>query len=537
MKNTGLARIICWKNFITAVILTFISIRVFSQNDNTFIRRVDSLKFALVSSKGLSKRDILQELAYEYLRVDNTIALPYSTQAFNMSWQFGDSLRIVKSGRTKGMILKELARYDSMIAISRIILPVAKRNNYLTEMKYILNLLAVAHTHKGEYDKALTYNFESLELRKKHEDKFSVGVALNNIGLVYYKIENFIQALDYFEESIELQSVNGEPLANVNVDSYVSSLLNISVSYSYMNNLTKAEDYLQKGYELCEKGCTDGTLMLAHFASGLLHFNRGNLQQATQMFHESLSLARKNSDQRHELDNLAYLSDISLKSNRVTEAEEYLLQAEPLFESGIPFVTELAEVYSQLSKVYKKLGNYRKFAYFQSKYIELREKVFNKKLTINLMKVHAEYLERENKAKIEAQAKVLELSNEAISRQETLNIVVAGVAILSIAFVMVLMQNVRQKKRANGLLEQRVKERTLELELNHNLLLKSFHERDVQFQRMSTEISSSLATIKGLGVLVSHDVGTMNASNYLAKIEETSNNLMQGLIRVRDQQF
>ncbi|HMG89894.1 MAG TPA: hypothetical protein VK589_07535, partial [Chryseolinea sp.] len=149
----------------------------------------------------------------------------------------------------------------------------------------------------------------------------------------------------------------------------------------------------------------------------------------------------------------------------------------------------------------------------------------------------SEYQERENKTKIEAQAKILALSNEVISRQRALNLIVVVVALLLAGFVITLIQNVKRKKRSNYILEQRVKERTIELELNHNLLLKSFHERDVQFQRISTEIRSSLATIKGLGVLVSHDVGTVNASNYLAKIEETSNNLMQGLTRVHDQQF
>src|SRR5574339_729805 len=96
---------------------------------------------------------------------------------------------------------------------------------------------------------------------------------------------------------------------------------------------------------------------------------------------------------------------------------------------------------------------------------------------------------------------------------------------------LVLIQNIKQKKRVNVMLEQRVKERTSELEQHHSLLLKSMRERDIQVERMSNDIRSSLATIKGLGVLVSHDAGTVNASSYLAKIEETSNQLIEGLNR------
>jgi hypothetical protein len=106
-----------------------------------------------------------------------------------------------------------------------------------------------------------------------------------------------------------------------------------------------------------------------------------------------------------------------------------------------------------------------------------------------------------------------------------------------IAFVILLTQNIKRKKRTNTLLDLKVRERTLELEEKHNLLLKSMQERDIHVQRMSNEVRSSLATIKGLGVLVSHDVGTASASKYLAKIEETSNNLYRALNYAHGHQF
>jgi tetratricopeptide (TPR) repeat protein len=518
--------------FFLTIILTCFSLAGQSQDYSGFSHRVDSLKEALGESTGQDKYNILDQLAYEYVTVVDSIALLFATEAFRMSWQFGDSARIVKSGRLKAMAFDGLEKCDSSIVIARMILPIARRNNYIGEIKRLLNLLGVAYVLKAEYDKALAYHFESVELRKKHEDNVSVSVALNNIGVVYFKIENYVQALDYFEKALTLEDLNGDTSPNLSHNQYVLRLTNISLCHSYLNNLAKAQEYLGKARKQCIADCSGQRLMALHFASGVFHLTDGNMVKASAMFLESLSVARKILDRRFELDNLAYLAELSMRSNKLVEAEKYLLQAEPLFESGITFKAELTQVYEQLSKVYITSGNHQKAALYQSRFIELKEKVYNEQVTINLMNVHAEYLERENKSKIEAQAKVLELSNEAISRQRALNIVVAGVAILSIAFVIVLIQNVRQKKRANGLLEQRVKERTMELELNHNLLLKSFHERDVQFQKMSTEIKSSLATIKGLGVLVSHDVNTINGSNYLAKIEETSNNLIQGLSRV-----
>src|SRR5574339_469429 len=141
-----------------------------------------------------------------------------------------------------------------LIRLSEIMLQIARRNNYIGEMKYLLNLLAVAHTFKARYDKALSYNLESLELRKKYEDSLSISIAFNNTGLVYYKMNSFDRALHCFEKSLELwRPMDGSSAKETN-DFLWSSYLNISLCYSYMNDVAKAESYLVKAYNLCLHG-------------------------------------------------------------------------------------------------------------------------------------------------------------------------------------------------------------------------------------------------------------------------------------------
>ena len=271
-----------------------------------------------------------------------------------MSWQFADSARIVKSGRYKARAFSNLAKFDSTIALSQTLLPIARRNSYWSEMKYVLNLPALAHTFNAEYDKALAYNFESLELRKKHEDKFSVAIALSNTGLVYYKVKSYAQALEYFQKAHNIRSVNGERLTSVEKDVYEIELVNISICYSFLNDLIKADEFIDKAYQSCQDGCGDHILMMVHFGSGEVNFKRGNVELGSKKFLESLSLARKVSDQRFQLDNLIYLSQISIGSNKLMLAEQYLEQAEALVQPGLLFYLELVKIYSQLfSTLYK----------------------------------------------------------------------------------------------------------------------------------------------------------------------------------------
>jgi tetratricopeptide (TPR) repeat protein len=358
-----------------------------------------------------------------------------------------------------------------------------------------------------------------------------VSIALNNIGLVYYKLEDYVHTVDYFKQAFELRSKNGEPLPNGDINYYVTSLANLGLCYSYMNEFETAAGYVEKALQHSQKGCTDQALVTVYFGSGLLQCKQGNLKKASATFLQSLALARKISDRRGELDNLTWLSEVSVKSNQFAEAERYLLQAEPLFNDDTPFRAELAEVYAQLGRVYIKLGNYQKAAIYQSKHIDLSAKVYTRQLTINLMKVQAQYLERENKDRIEAQEKILALDNDVIAQQRALNIVIGIVAVLLIALVFTLTLNVRQKRMANQLLDQRVKERTSELEANQIALAKSLEERNLQMKRISNEIKSSLATITGLCKLSTQDVNVINAGQYIDKIEKASHNLQLDIYR------
>src|SRR5687768_5796076 len=113
MKWFSFATVSCSKTILSILILSFSHLPAWSQNNDEFVHTVDSLESALVVTKGIDKYNILDQLAFEYVAVFDTLALSYATEAFKMSWKFGDSTRIVKSGRYKAMAFSDLAEFDS----------------------------------------------------------------------------------------------------------------------------------------------------------------------------------------------------------------------------------------------------------------------------------------------------------------------------------------------------------------------------------------------------------------------------------------
>src|SRR5690606_36871633 len=117
----------------------------------------------------------------------------------------GDSLGLVKASRAVGNIYYKKSDLEAAIQHYKPVLGVARRNQYIDQLKFLLNGLALAYTYQANYDNALDYHFQSLVIRVAEGNPRVISITYNNNGLVYYKLRDFQQALDYFLKSLEIR--------------------------------------------------------------------------------------------------------------------------------------------------------------------------------------------------------------------------------------------------------------------------------------------------------------------------------------------
>src|SRR5690606_20449965 len=100
-----------------------------------------------------------------------------------------------------------MGRFTEASEIALNVLPIAKRNNIVSEYESLLNSLAISYTFQAKYDQALKIHFQALTLREAKTDKDYVGISnsLNNIGLVYFKLKNYTKALEYYDRALALK--------------------------------------------------------------------------------------------------------------------------------------------------------------------------------------------------------------------------------------------------------------------------------------------------------------------------------------------
>jgi tetratricopeptide (TPR) repeat protein len=477
---------------------------------------IDSLKALLHNSSHPHKSEILVKLVYEHFDDgDINKVLEYTNDGIQVAKFSGDTLSLVKMVRLRARAFRKLNKIDSSLNLLEKILPVAKRNNYVEEIKFILNGLAMSYTVQAFYDRALKSYFEILEFPLGTQG-ITEDVVLGNIGLVYYKLQEYHKAITYFKNSLKLKTTNKNYL------DYEMELINISLCYTELDSLAEAKRYLNQAKTWGSQGLSDELKILFDYAMGVVLMKEGKNMNAKTQFLESYSLAKRLKNDRLRLDNIVLLSEISILQNRFNEAEMYLRDAEKTISEGSPYNRELINIYDQLIFLYSKKNDFKRMSFYQSRYIKMNDSIYNGAMTNNLMRIHAEHLEKENKARIESQNKILALNGEVIRQQKIANISIGGVAALLVLLTILLAKNNHQRRKMNALLDSKVKERTRELEMNQDTLQRAWHERDVLIEKASEGIQSSIATIRGLSSLGKIEIDHPKASEYWSELNMTS---------------
>ena len=506
--------------FNAQVLLSFFSIWVTIE---ALGQKVDSPRSILLA-KYYDRWNSHYRSSIKFADQNNQVALCYADSAQELVKNLGDSLLIVKTHRVKGQILLRLDKTKEAVQEFQKTLVISKRNNFVGEQGYALNGLALAYTFQANYDKALQLHFECLVIREKEGDCEEICTTLNNIGLVYYKLGNYEKALEYYAKA-----------HSRSLDVYFNDhlLVNMGLCYNYLNNFPTAIKFIDQGMKHCGSKCSDVTMMGGELGLGIAHFNLGRSKEAENHFRVSYKLARKQRDKRYQIENLIYLGRVKNGQGLYGAAKEFLKDAESI-AAETQYNELLINLYKQFAELYTRTKDYRNATLYQGKYIMLGESVHNEQLMQNLMRIHTEYEERDNKTKIASQGQILELKEDAILRQQFLNILIGVIAIMFVGLAIVLYKINRQKQHINVLLDQKVKERTLALEDSLYALKRTKEEQEDVMRKASTDLKSSIATIEGLCVVAYLDPETPERyRKYLKEFDATASRLSNLISRLR----
>lgn len=455
---------------------------------------IDSLeKIVSSGANSIVRYNAAHQLVAQYIDIDINKALETAEKAGQIALLSNDTFCIVRSQRLKGQVLYRLGRPQESIDFVTPILGYPNLSNFANEYHLILNLLGVCHVSTSQFDVALRYHMLSLEHAEKVQNPIAIARTLGNIGVLYYKLKDYEKALPNLLKSANLRDSLGIPNA--------MQLMNISLCYTYLNDIERADKYLRMSNKSCGNNCPPHAMVHITYAAGCLAAARNDNSEALNQFKISLNMAKSTNDDRMLLDNLYMLASIELENGNTNEAGQHLQEARAVIELGSPFNLEKIKILGQLAELSFQLHNFQKTADYQRKYIMLRDSIYDESVTTALMSAEADFQERKNQSKIAEQTAIISNKENTIRAQILLNLVVGLLMITTIASLMILFRNYKAKVNVNSLLERKVRERTLELDGAISSLSKELAEKDHRIRRLLVILNDTVGTLKGMSLI------------------------------------
>lgn len=474
-----------------------------------FQRKIDSLQTLLVAKAGKDRCDLYYQMAYEAIDNDNRLAQKFANSSFLLARELNDDIRIVSNGRLLASALRRLGALDSALFIYELIIPLAEKKGYKDELRILYNASGVTYMYNGQYGQGLKCHLLSLRLNEEVRDSSMVSAALNNIGLIYYKLKNHQKARQYFAKCLST--------AMLLKNSYFiqTSSLNIANTLAADNKLDTARIVLDFSKTYCQGKCGERFYMESKFVEGVIHFKTNCFEDAVNCFESSYRASLILKDDRYQLDNLAYLARVSIAENKAGLALSILRKSEKIIAQKSSFSLEALNCYLQFCKAYDLVKDYKSQVSYYQKYNSLRERVFNEEMIAALMQLEGEYMERENLQQISSQGQVISLKTEIINRQTITNMLMLVIVALLSILILLLFRSVQNKKNLNMQLEKCVQKRTLELSKSRNMVVTMSAGMEQRIEKASGQLTDAISRMNALSQLALNDINDERQREYV----------------------
>ena len=433
----------------------------FPSRDSIMVDRLNELSWFYGFSNAQDGLTIARKsirLAKE-LKSDGKLATAYQREGYALKVLGRDSLaltaydhslfilrKLVKNDRiaralyNKGLVYFDLSDYSNSTELYQKAYSFFKKEKDSFLMGKMLNSIAINYMYESQYTKSLSNYLKAAAIYEKLKQTSSTEYAsiLSNIGLLYYRLEDYKRSLTYQKRALEL-------FKNIGLEGLIANgLTNLGNLYEETGKPQQAMELYLEAYEIMEKIGNKLGVANALTNMGIVSLSQSDYPEAINYFNQTRPIYDSIGNSAnlaivYEKLGVAYLELGSLSSERSN-----FIIAQKNFKNSLVHALQAGtlntqeEVWKYLATVNEKLGNYKE-AYLASTkagIIEDSINSVNRKAEIARLEANYEYTQRENLLKAENEKKQA-LGREEIKRHKLLkNIAIIGCsAIVLLLFI------------------------------------------------------------------------------------------------------
>ena len=193
----------------------------------------DSLKVNYIFTKIINP---LEEIA-DYKKAENELVKAKAFINGNKNIEFKINSKFIS-------ILISQEKFDEAITKIKVLELEAQKLNNPYRLGHCLRLKAQIQLFLGNLSKSTEYYFQALTKFKETKIEAMISIAYSDIAVISYYNENYKQAAEYWEKSIELDEASGKKNTTAN------TLSNLGLAYIESGNIPKAETTLLKALSI-----------------------------------------------------------------------------------------------------------------------------------------------------------------------------------------------------------------------------------------------------------------------------------------------
>ncbi len=309
------------------------------------------------------------------------MALHFGIKALEMARLMEYEGGVTESWRILGKICQHMGQYELALDYQQQALEVYERNKNQQAKALILNDMAAVLTNMKEYEQAMNYKLKAIKIEDKAGNQETLAQSYNQMGALYADLGNYDLALRYCEMSLHLRESLKDKTALA--DSYAVLGLVHSKSRHYLEALNYMKKALQLNRELNNIYNLGGLLSNI----GDVYTKQGKPAEASSYYEQSLSLEEEQGNKKGAINSLMSLGKNYTELKNYSLAKQYLQRAlEMAREINAKEQTEYC--YGYLSDVFEKSGNYQEALKNYKLYTDYQKKIYDESNFRKIAEMH-----------------------------------------------------------------------------------------------------------------------------------------------------
>ena len=238
---------------------------------------LDTLKEARTTAREIKDKPlearVLNNFGYIYRdKGELSTALNYFENALSINEKLGDEVSQAVNLSSIAYINYDLNDYENALEYALKCLPIFKAAEDKHRLTSLYHILGNIYFKQEQFEEALNYFAQNLE--QTEPDTAVHAMAINGMGKVFYKMKHFEEAVDYLKEALKLAEENN------NVEVQISCHYYIGRIFLDEDNFRKAQQHLTTALNMAEQYSRRHDLMGVHEMLATLYDKMGDIPKA-----------------------------------------------------------------------------------------------------------------------------------------------------------------------------------------------------------------------------------------------------------------